>query len=61
MSDNRVPPIGTPCRYYPVPGDSSHIKSKTRSEVWVLEDGRAVIMIEGKSGCVAMSHIELEP
>lgn len=51
-------PVGTPVRYWPVVGEGEGILSKTRSEAWLLSGHTAVVMIEGKSGAVAVSHVE---
>lgn len=52
--------IGTPCRYYPIAGDSNHIKTKTRSEAWALGHGAVVVKIEGRTGGVDINHLVME-
>ena len=33
--------------------------TETRSEAWVLPSGDAVVLVNGKSGGVAISHVEV--
>lgn len=59
---NAAHPIGTAVRYWPVypPVDGiPPVDTKTRSEAWALGDGSAVVMIDGRTGGVALSHIEV--
>ena len=49
-------PIGTPVRYISKNGDHD-IDTVTRSLPWRSEAGHVVVMIKGKSGYVAVSHI----
>lgn len=59
---NAAYPVGTKVRYWPVypPIDSIQpVDTTTRSEAWALGDGTVVVSIAGKSGGVALSHIEL--
>jgi hypothetical protein len=53
-------PVGTACRYYPVAGDSTHDKTKTRSEAWTLGHGAVVVKIEGRTGGVDINHLVME-
>lgn len=52
--------IGTACRYYPVAGDSKHLKTRTRSEAWALGHGAVVVKVEGKAGGVDINHLVME-
>lgn len=52
--------IGTACRYYPVAGDSEHLKTRTRSEAWALGHGAVVVKVEGKAGGVDINHLVME-
>lgn len=52
--------VGTPCRYYPIAGDSNHMKTKTRSEAWALGHGAVVVKIEGLTGGVDINHLVME-
>lgn len=59
---NAAHPVGTPVRYWPIwpPIESvPAVDTRTRSEAWALGDGTAVVMVEGRSGGVALSHIEI--
>lgn len=51
--------VGTPVRYWPGVREGEGILSKTRSPAWELGHGEAVVLIEGKSGGVALSHVEV--
>jgi hypothetical protein len=59
---NAAHPVGTPVRYWPVypPIESvPPFDTMTRSEAWMLGDGSVVVAVEGKSGGMCLSHIEL--
>lgn len=55
---NRLIPIGTPVRYYPMAGESEYRDSKTRSVAWTVGDHTSV-QIEGMAGSVCVAHLEL--
>lgn len=57
---NAKHPVGTACRYYPVAGDRTHDKTKTRSEAWPLGHGAVVVKIEGHAGGVDINHLVME-
>lgn len=55
-------PVGTPVRYWPVypPIDGiPPVDTATRSEAWTLGDGTVVVSVVGRSGGVALSHVEV--
>lgn len=52
--------VGTPCRYYPIAGESTHIKTRTRTLAWALGHGATVVSIEGKTGGVDINHVVIE-
>jgi hypothetical protein len=56
---NALVPIGTEVRYYPLAMESEHSVTKTRSEAWILGHGAAVVLVEGKSGGVAIDHLQI--
>jgi hypothetical protein len=61
---NEANPVGTRVRYWPIypPIDSAPpIDTMTRSEAWTLGDGSVVVSIVGKSGGVALTHVEVLP
>jgi hypothetical protein len=61
---NEKYPVGTPVRYWPVlphEGVFAPIDSTTRTPAWALGHGAVVVSIVGKSGGVALSHIEVLP
>lgn len=58
---NAAYPAGTVVRYWPIypPIESvSPVDTRTRSEAWTLGDGSVVVLIEGKAGGVALSHVD---
>ena len=59
---NAAYPVGTPVRYYPIIPQIElcpPIETRTRSEAWTLGDGSVVVLVEGKSGGVHLSHVEV--
>ena len=57
---NRKYKVGTVIKYYPWLGPNSSAEiSKTRSEAWELGNGDAVVLIEGRSGGVALRNVEV--
>ena len=60
---NAAYPVGTRVRYWPVcpPHGIPPVDTTTRSEAWTLGDGSVVVLVDGKSGGVHLSHIEVLP
>lgn len=61
---NAAHPIGTRVRYwsiYPPIPSVPPLDTTTRSEAWELGDGSVVVLIEGRTGGVHLSHIEVLP
>lgn len=54
-------PVGTKVRYYPVSGQPEFIESVTRTPVWKPYPSADYhyVSIEGKSGGLLLSHIEI--
>jgi hypothetical protein len=52
---------GTLVRYYPITGEDKFDETKTRSIAWELGHGEPVVMVEGRTGGVAISNIEIVP
>lgn len=58
-------PVGTPVRYYPLlderrnPMGMPPVESVTRTPAWNLGHGDPVVSIEGRTGGVDLTHIEL--
>ena len=50
-------PVGTAVRFYPTTNPSSYVETKTRSEAWLLGHGAVVVLIDGRSGGVLLSHL----
>ena len=62
VSWNAAHPVGTRVRYWPIYppiGSVHHTDTVTRSEAWTIGDGSVVVCIDGMSGGVALSHIEV--
>lgn len=53
-------PEGSIVHYYPVRGQTRHEVTRTRSAAWTLASGDAVVMVVGRSGCVAIEHLAPE-
>lgn len=55
--------VGTRVRYWPLCGESDPppMESTTRTEAWTLGHGTPVVAIVGKSGGVALDHLEILP
>lgn len=61
---NAAYPVGTAVRYWPIypPIESvPPVDTRTRSEAWERWDWSAVVLIDGKSGGVPLSNIEVLP
>ena len=61
---NAAHSVGTAVRYWPIYppiGGVPPVDTTTRSEAWALGDGSVVVLIEGRSGGVYLSHIEVLP
>lgn len=58
---NSLYPIGTEVNYHPIIGQPDHVKTKTRSQAWTLKNKEAVVMVEGKAGCVSLEAISIDP
>ena len=62
ISWNAAHPVGTCVRYWPIypPIESvPHTDTVTRSEAWTIGDGTVVVCVDGRSGGVALSHVEV--
>jgi hypothetical protein len=55
--------VGVAVFYHPLTekNKETRIAAVTRSEAWTLESGIAVVMVTGKAGCVALTHVEVLP
>lgn len=61
---NEALPVGSRVLYFPVlpAADEPHprtppLATVTRSEAYVLSGHSAVVMLQGKAGCVAVDHL----
>ena len=50
-----------PAMIYPPIDGVPPVDTTTRSEAWTLGDGSVVVLVDGKSGGVHLSHIEVLP
>lgn len=55
---NNVNPVGTPVRYWTGLRQGEGKAATTRSEASVM-CGSAVVWLEGVSGCVALTHVQV--
>ncbi len=54
-------PIGTPVVYVPNAGDPQHaLRTRTRSNAWALGHGEAVVLVDFRTGCVALDHLIID-
>jgi len=60
---NELHPVGTPVRYWPLrnPTEGPPFDSRTRSKAWDLGHGQPVVLIEGKSGGMCLTHLDVLP
>lgn len=58
--NSRVP-VGTAVVFWPTAREGHGRPSRTRSEAWVLGGHTAVVMVEGHTGGVALSHVAVDP
>ena|SRR5690348_4088748 len=56
---NRLVPIGTKVRYWSIALEDPSLLTETRSEAWILGHGQPVVKIEGRSGGVAIDHLQV--
>ena len=55
---NRIHPIGTEVKYFPILGQDYHVKTKTRSIAWET-CGSLVVCLAGRNGGYDLDHIEV--
>lgn len=51
---------GDKVKYFPVKDRDTFVRTTTRSEPFTAYDGTEVILIEGKAGYVAVSHLAFD-
>jgi hypothetical protein len=56
---NRLFPVGTRVRFYPVAGRPEYEQTVTRSEAWELGHGQPVVKVQGRAGGVGLAWLEL--
>lgn len=54
-------PVGTQVLAFPGSRDGRATLTTTRSEPWTLPAGDRVVLVEGYSGAIALTHIEVMP
>lgn len=58
---NATVPVGAAVRYWPGWRQGEGIRSRTRSQAWVLGGHCAVVMVEGAAGGIALTHVQPVP
>ena len=54
---NDLVPVGSPVLYWPGVRAGEGVASATRSRAWLLGDHTPVVMVEGYSGGIALTHV----
>jgi hypothetical protein len=55
---NAAHPVGTPVLAWPGTRDDEPLVTRTRTPAWTLGHGAAVVSVEGRSGGIALTHIQ---
>lgn len=58
---NELVPVGSPVLYWPGVRSGEGRKSVTRSAAWILGGQTPVVMVEGYSGGIALTHVMAHP
>ncbi|MFD9950560.1 hypothetical protein ACFWYW_57470 [Nonomuraea sp. NPDC059023] len=56
---NAVHPVGTPVLAWPGTRDDEPLVTRTRTPAWTLGHGAAVVSVEGRSGGINLTHIQV--
>lgn len=56
---NAAAPIGTPVRFWRGTREGEGLRGITRSDAWLLSGETPVVMVEGCSGAIALTHVEV--
>ncbi len=56
---NSVHPVGTPVVAYPGTRDGRAVEGVTRSPAWTVGHGTPVVLVEGLSGWIALTHVDV--
>ncbi|MGC9543594.1 hypothetical protein [Streptomyces sp. UG1] len=56
---NTAHPVGTQVKAYPLTRDDDGLMTRTRSEAWLLGGHTPVVLVDGYSGGIALSHIDV--
>lgn len=51
-------PVGSSFIYHPTPGMPERESVTTRSEAWLMRNGRLVVRVDGKIGGVSVNRLE---
>jgi hypothetical protein len=54
---NLAHPPGTYVRYWPVMGADEYVETQTRSSAWETGSGAGLVLVNGKTGGIALSHL----
>ncbi|MEV4181658.1 hypothetical protein AB0J28_09445 [Streptosporangium canum] len=58
---NATYPVGTPVLAWPGTLKDEPMATRTRTPAWTLGHGAAVVSVEGRSGGIALTHVEPVP
>lgn len=58
---NAIHPVGTPVLAWPGTRDEKPLVTRTRSAPWLLGHGQPVVSVEGRSGGIALTHVQRRP
>lgn len=53
--------VGTPVVVYPITRDDAPLITRTRSEAWALGHGAPVVLVDGYSGGIHLTHVDPAP
>lgn len=56
---NRHYPVGTPVDAYPGARTEPPLRTRTRTPAWALGHGAPVVAVEGWTGGIALSHVDV--
>lgn len=56
---NERHPVGTKVAAFPITRDEEPLLTRTRSKAWTLGHGAPVVMVEGYSGGICLTHVDV--
>ncbi len=58
---NSLHPVGTPVTAYPGARGENPLTTRTRSKAWTLGGHTPVVLVDDRSGCIALTHVDVVP